>query len=233
MLPESAPEFVPRRGLLLLLDILIAPRRAYAGIAATAEWWPAAVFVALSVVISVTLTVPAGLHVLNLTAKPATPPQATLILIVFQGAIAFLWQVFSWNIVASLYANFCAAGRPAFAVMHRIFFALAAVATVPTALGALASGVAVWLREPASFHTASQIVNALPISLAVFADPKNANEVNFLSNFDLTTVWSILLIAFGGRAIGGIRLVPALIVPCTVALAWAVIMVLPEVLATR
>jgi len=233
VLPESAPEFVPRRGLALLLDILIAPRRAYAAIAATGEWWPAALFVALSIVIAVALTVPADLHVLKLTAKPATPPEATVILIVFQAAIAFLWQVFSWNIVASLYANFCAAGRPAFALIHRIFFALAAVATVPIALGALASGAAVWFRDPASFHSASQIVNALPISLAVFADPKNPSEVNFLSNFDLTTVWSILLIAFGGRAIGGIRLVPALIVPCAVALVWAVIMVLPEVLAAR
>jgi len=232
--PESAPEFVPRRGLALLLDIFIAPRRAYAGLAATAEWWPAAVVVGLCIVVADVLTVPAELHVDALAAHKAIPLSGTTVAVLASQAVVwFLWQVFSWNIIASLYANYCAAGRPAFAVIHRIFFALAAVATLPAALGAVAFGAAVRFHDPSTFTTQSQIVNALPISLAVFAHPKNVPEVNFLANFDLTTVWSILLVAFGGRAIGGIRLVPALIVPCAIALVWAVIAVLPEVLATR
>jgi len=234
VLPEPEPQVEPRRGLALLADVLIAPRRAYASIATTGEWWPAALAIALCTMLSEALIIPAELHVASLEGHKVIPLSATTIaLFASRDAVWFLWQVFSWNIIASLYANFCAAGRPAFALMHRVFFALAANATLPVAVGAVAFGIAVRLHDPASFHTQSQLTNALPISLALFADPNNVNEVAFLANFDLTTVWSILLIAFGGRAIGGIRLSPALIVPCAVALIWAVVAVLPEVYAAR
>jgi hypothetical protein len=224
--PEPIPEIVPRRGLALLVDILIAPRRAYATIALTGEWWPAAVVVLVCVVASDLLPLPAIVHVGAVTGhKPLPLSGRTIAIAASYAAVAFLWQLFSWNVVASLYANFCVAGRPAFALMHRLFFALAANATVPAALGALAGAIAIRLHDPNSYQSASQLVNALPISLAVFANPKNVSEVSFLSNFDVTTVWSVLLVAFGGRAIGGIKLVPALIVPLAVVLLWAVLMI--------
>ena len=67
------------------------------------------------------------------------------------------------------------------------------------------------------------MANAMPISLAVFATPGNALEAQFLSSFDVTTIWSILLVAFGAHTIGKIKLTPALVVPCAVTLAIALL----------
>ena len=224
MQPQPEPDVEPRRGLALLLDILIAPRRAYATIAATQEWWPAGVAVFACLVASGILAAPAQLNVEALTLHGTTRYTSTLIwTIAASWVLAFLWQVFSWNIIGSMYANFCAAGRPAYRLLYRTFFALAAAASLPSALGSLAAAIVIRVHDPAAYHTIAQLANALPLSLAVFAAPNNGREVDFLSNFDLTTMWSVLLTAYGGRAIGGIKLVSALIVPCAVVLLWALL----------
>jgi hypothetical protein len=221
---QPEPEIEPRRGLALLLDILIAPRRAYATIAATREWWPAGVAVFACLVASWILATPALLNIGAHAAHGAPHFTPTVIAnLAAYIAVTLMWQVFTWNIVGSMYANFCAAGRPAFRLLYRTFFALAAAASLPAALGALAQGIVVRAHDPATYHTTEQLVNALPLSLAVFASPSNPQEAAFLSNFDLPTMWSVLLTAYGGRAIGGIKLVPALIVPCAVVLLWALL----------
>ena len=222
MQPE--PEIEPRRGLALLLDILIAPRRAYATIAATREWWPAGVVVFACLIASWILSAPALLNIAAYAVHGAPRFTSTVIgNLAAYIAVTLMWQVFSWNIVGSMYANFCAAGRPAFRLLYRTFFALAAAASLPSALGTLAAGIVVRAHDPTAYHSMSQLANALPLSLAVFAAPNNTREVAFLSNFDLPTMWSVLLTAYGGRAIGGIKLVPALIVPCAVVLLWALL----------
>ena len=224
MQAQPEPEVEPRRGLALLLDILIAPRRAYATIVATREWWPAGVAVFACIVASYILTAPALLSVAAYATHGSPQFTSTVIgNLAAYIAVTLMWQVFSWNIVGSMYANFCAAGRPAFRLLYRTFFALAAAASLPSALGALAQGIVVRAHDPARYHTIDQLANALPLSLAVFASPNNAREIDFLSNFDLTTMWSVLLTAYGGRLIGGIKLVPALIVPCAVVLLWALL----------
>jgi hypothetical protein len=231
---QPEPEIEPRRGLALLLDILIAPRRAYATIAATQEWWPAGVAVFSCLIASAVLSAPAQLHVDSLAAHATLRLSSkTIALLATSTAIFFLWQVFSWNVVGSLFANFCAAGRPAYTLLYRTFFALAANATIPSALGALVQGIVIRAHDPTSYLSEGQLVNALPVSLAVFASAGNARELNFLSNFDVTTVWSVLLVAYGGRVIGGIKLVPALIVPCAIVLLWAFIGALPDVFQAR
>jgi len=214
--PQTTPEIVARPGLALLLDILIAPRRAYATIAVTREWWPAALVVGACIVAQNILTVPADLNVLSLEHVPPPLGGNTVANIAANTVIQLLWQAFTWNVVASLFANFCAAGRPVYGLMYRTFFALAANAAVPIGLGLLATGIVIHARDPSAYHSVYQFVNALPISLALFASPNNPREADFLSSFDLPTIWSVLLISFGGRAIGGIKLVPALIVPCAI-----------------
>jgi hypothetical protein len=222
--PQPEPDVEPRRGLALLLDILIAPRRAYATIAATQEWWPAALAVFACLIASWILSAPALLNIAAYAVHGAPRFTSTVIgNLAAYIAVTLMWQVFSWNIVGSMYANFCAAGRPAFRLLYRTFFALAAAASLPAALGALTQGIVVRAHDPTTYHTTEQLVNALPLSLAVFASPNNAREIDFLSNFDLTTMWSVLLTAYGGRLIGGIKLVPALIVPCAVVLLWALL----------
>jgi len=215
--PQTTPEIVARPGLALLLDILIAPRRAYATIAVTREWWPAALVVGACVIAQNILTVPADLHVASLTAHVPLPLSGkTVGITAATTVVELLWLVFTWNVVASLFANFCAAGRPVYGLMYRTFFALAANAAVPVGLGALAAGIVIRSRDPSAYHSVYQFVNALPISLAIFASPNNPREADFLSSFDLPAIWSVLLIGFGGRAIGGIKLVPALVVPCAI-----------------
>jgi hypothetical protein len=222
--PQTTPEIEPRPGLALLLDILIAPKRAYATIAATRQWWPAALIVAICIFTSSFLTLPAQLSV-EAISKHIVPRMtgATIGIVAFSAAVLFMWQVFGWSIVGSLYTNFCAAGRPTFRQMYRTFFALAANAAIPMALGGLVQGIVIRAHDPSDFHSWNQLANTLPLSLSVFAASNNPREALFLSSFDLPTMWSVLLTAYGGRAIGGIKLVPALIVPCAIVLLWALI----------
>ncbi len=222
---ESPPEENARPSATVLIDILIAPGRAFRTIAARRPWLLATLLVIACVALSFALQLPAQLHVekIGRLALGATVELASLQ--IFVDAILL---VYSWSIIASVFANMIASGKPEYWTTYRTFFALAANAAIPSALGALALGIAVHLHPPESFRTMAQLANAIPFSLALFASPNNEREATFLSNFDLTTVWSILLVAYGAHAIGRIRMTWALIVPCGVTLALAVIFLIPS-----
>jgi hypothetical protein len=216
---EPAPEAASRPGVTVLLDIIVAPARAFATIAARRPVL-LAICVAVACTIAATfLTLPAQLHIGGI--KVIGPAErlniATYVL------LQLVLLIYSWSVIASIFSNI-AGGEPAqYWTRYRTFFSLAANAAIPSQLGSLAQGIAVRLHPPESYHSLAQIANALPFSLAIFATPGNPREVAFLSSFDVTTIWSIVLVAFGAHAIGKIKLVPAVVVPCAIALAIAFI----------
>lgn len=211
MQSEPAQEATSRPSASVLLDIIIAPSRAYATIAAKRPVLLAALVVVALYIASNALMWPALKHLSGVSdGEGATEALLQLALLVY-----------SWSIIASIFANL-AGGEPAqYWTRYRTYFSLAANAAIPSQLGGLAQGIAIRLHPPAYYHSVAQLANALPFSLAVFATPGNAREAAFLSSFDVTTIWSILLVAFGAHAIGKIKLTPALIVPCAVTLAIA------------
>jgi hypothetical protein len=211
---EPAPEATSRPGATVLIDILIAPARAFATIAVKRPILPAILVMVACNVASNVLMLPAIMHVAG--TKTIDPNER--LAIASSALLQLVLLVYSWSIVASIFANLAAGDRSKYWTRYRTFFSLAANAAIPSQLGTLAEAITVRLHPAEQYHTLAQIANALPFSLAIFATPNNAREVTFLSSFDLTTVWSILLVAFGAHAIGGIRLTPALVVPCAIAL---------------
>jgi hypothetical protein len=228
---ESPPEIRPRPAWTLPLDIIIAPRRAYLTIAVTRAWWPG-VAIALAATIAYTvLVLPAFVAYASTQSHGAMPvpsPWSTGAWLPF--VVGTLWIVLGWSIVASLFANMTIGGaqerRSEYWGLYRTYFALAATAAIPSALFTVVQGLAVAAHPAAGYHSLGQILNALPLTLAVLGSATNPREMGFLSAFDPTTLWGIVLVAYGAHAIGGIKLVWALIVPCAVTLAIAFLSIL-------
>jgi hypothetical protein len=199
----------PRPGLALLLDIFIAPARAYTTLAQTAQWWPAALVVLACLVASNLLTLPAEMNVAKIKLSGL---ELALLM-----ALQLLPLLVAWGFIASIFVSL----SPNEPRRYWPFFALAVAGSLPEGLGAMLSALAVRLHDPAGFHSLAQIVNALPTTLAIFSQRGDKPEVAFLSSFGLFNVWKLLFIAFGARAIGGIRLVLALIVAFSIDFAFA------------
>jgi hypothetical protein len=95
-------------------------------------------------------------------------------------------------------------------VPFNVYVALAANCLVPTAIGSLLAGIATAAHPAASFHDFRGFITALPDNLALFADPAHANEALFLGEFDVFTLWSAILLAYGFAAVTPVKLTTAL-----------------------
>jgi len=208
--PPSAPPSRP--GIALLFDIFVAPARAYATLAVKAQWWPAALIIVACIVGSNLMTLPAEFHVTKTTITTAQIPA-------FVGLqLILLLQLFvAWGFTASIFVSL----SPSEKRRYGTYFALAVACSLPQGLGALLEGLVVRLHDPASFHSLAEIVNAFPLSLAIFAPHAGGGELLFLGSFDLFSIWKLVLVALGARAIGGIRPVAALIVVFSIDFAFA------------
>ncbi len=229
-LPQTPESGAPpaRRGLGLLADIFVAPARAFETIASTGEWLPAtAVVVALGLA-AMALLQPALRHVAFIVARtdpvtrgldPATLTRyvdASFILMAFIQICAPLLLAVWCGLI---FATVARTGLTTFTT----YFALAMNCALPAAVGGLVFALVVRLHDPAGYTTWSQIVLALPDSLAVFAPHDSERALFFLSYFDVFQGWSLVMLAYGLRAIGKVRLVPALITSFTIGLAFALL----------
>ena len=214
---DPSPPIVPppRPGLALLFDAFVAPARAYATLAVRPQWWPAALIVVACIVAGNVLALPAEFHVLK-------TPRAPDLEIAVRIALEVLPVVVTWGFLASIFVSLA----PSEKRRYSTYFALAVVGSLPAGLATVLEGLILRLHDPASFHSFAQIANALPVSLAIFTPNAEPREVAFLSSFDLFGAWKLLFIAFGARALGGIRPVVALVVGFSIDFAFALTQVL-------
>jgi hypothetical protein len=136
--------------------------------------------------------------------------------IAFQTAgIAMIWV---WT--AIIFAAVSGSGPSSF----RVYFALAANAALPSALGFLLSAAYI-AHDPTAYANFSQLNRAFPDSLALLEPRDNDRAVAFLQTFDVFGLWSTMLLAFGLKAIGKVDLFWALITAFTLWLAYALLQI--------
>jgi hypothetical protein len=214
--PEANDERPFRAGLTLPRDILIAPNRAFAVMAAQGAWLPAYGVLALLGLLAGYLEWPALAHVAATLPGPnghvgpsATADASKLVLanILAGEALTPLIFIGLTATVLTVIARFKA--KP---THYSVFVALAAACLIPSALGELIGAVVVRAHPPASYHDYRSIFLAIPDNLGVFAAPGNERELFFLSRFSLFDVWSYALLAFGIAALVPIRFTTAVAV---------------------
>jgi hypothetical protein len=214
--PESPGAHAPWRGLRLPLDILIAPARAFAEIQLYPEWIFAYAIVVASGGIAFALVLPAFSHVFLASpslfddvGKPASQIMADLQGFVYLNmAEQVLSPLFAIGVTATVLTSIARfKGKD---TSFRLYVSLAANCLVPTAIGMLLSAAAVAIHPPASFADFRAVYIALPDNLAVFAAANNPRETDFLQHFDIFTLWSTILLAFGFAATAPVKFVTAL-----------------------
>jgi len=226
----AAPEDVPRAGLTLPRDILINPRRAFAKIAARHEWFAACAVIALLSLATAFLIAPALIHVASIAPPPPggnAPKTPDAIAAARQGLMGelALREVMTPLLVVLLTASACTTFARFKAQTTSIvtFIALAANCMIPLAIGELVTGLAIRAHNPASYSDLHALIVALPLNLAVFANPSNESEVGFLARFDLFTVWSSVLLAYGVEALVKVKFTTALVFAFGLAFLFAVL----------
>jgi hypothetical protein len=223
--PGSRPPL--RGGLLLLLDIFSAPKRAFATIGQTREWLPAFILVAALGVAGSLLLAPALEHLIGVqaAANPGGASSAADLsrMTGYEVADVIIWQtlgqVMLWVWTAVILAGVAGSGPKTFG----LYFALAANVALPAAVGFFISSCVIALHDPHAYANIAQLNRAFPDSLAIFEPRDNDRAVTFLASFDLFGLWSTLLLAFGLRALGKVELFWALIAAFTLWLAFALL----------
>jgi len=225
--PESPGAQAPWRGLRLPLDILIAPARAFAEIQAYPEWLFAYAIVVASGGIALALSLAAISHVFLASpslfddvGKPAAQVMADLQAFVYLGlAEQVLSPLFAIGLTATVLTSIARfKGKD---TSFRVYVSLASNCLVPTAIGMLLSAAAVAIHPAASFANFRALDIALPDNLAVFASANNPRETDFLGRFDIFTLWSTILLAFGFAATAPVKFVTALSVAFAITFALA------------
>ncbi len=202
-----------------LRDIVVRPARAYEDILAEPTWLPAFVGVLVCGLFDLWFSTPAILHVvLAAKAHPAAAhaaaraaanvPAARDNFLVNSAFSEVLQPLVGWSLTAMVASTVARFKRTM--VPYRTFFALAAVCSVPSALGAVLDGAVVALRPAASYASLKALAVAVPDTLAIFASPHNDREIVFLSSFGLFDLWSTLLLAYGLVALAKLRLTTGL-----------------------
>ncbi len=214
---ETKPERPPRVGFALPRDILIAPARAFAEIAATHEWLPALLIIAVSTAVGITLLLPAELHLIDVQARSdpsLSNASAAQLASMHQSVIAqnLLTGTLSQVLVCSLiaFALTTAARIRGLATPYAAFFSLAANCSIPMALGTIVQGAIVRLHDPATITNAIQLLTAYPLTLASVAPLTNDRQAQFLSEFDPFFLWSFVLLGYGYAALTATKLQNAL-----------------------
>ena len=202
--------------LALLRDILIAPGRAYAAILQTRSWVPAYLLVVACGLAGLALSAEALTHVALLTQhadrtstlSPHEVSAATQTFLANSALFEILQPLLAWGITAMAFTSVSRYKKQA--IPFAAFFALAAVCSLPQAIGNVLDGLGIKLHGPAAFPSLKALAVAVPDNLAVFAAPGNDREVVFLSSFGIFEIWSAILLAYGFVAFAKVRPATAL-----------------------
>ena len=222
--PEEREPLAPRPGLRLPLDILIAPRHAFATIAATGEWLPSAlIVVGVYVLVGSVLLAAATAHVAMLQPLAGASPVSfaeRLQRARIEAPIFYITSLlFQWVWSGLILAVVSRQGPGGFG----LYFAAAVNATLPIALEDLVAATIVAAHGAEHYHSFAGLVLALPDSLAMFRPGGGLQELGFLASFSLGTLWNALLLAYALVYIGGVRLLTALVTSFTLLLAFALL----------
>jgi len=231
---DAIPEPTPpqRRGLRLILDVIVAPKQAFASIAATREWLPAFFIVSVLGFAGSLMLGPALQHVIaaEVAADPSAAhagPADVARLAGYEVAGQVVWQIIGslmlWLWTAVILTAVSGAGPSSF----RVYFSLAANTAIPASIGFFVLAMVISLHDPSGYANFSALNRALPDNLAFFAPGESERGVSFLASFDLFGLWSSLLLAFGLRAIGKVDLFWALVTAFSLWLAYAVVQTIP------
>jgi len=216
--PEAEPARDPRARLVVLRDILVSPGRAYAAILETRSWLPAYLLVVASGLAGLALSAEALTHVALLTQHadpsshlgPHEVKTATQTFLTNSALFEVVQPLLAWGVTAMAFSS--VARFKGHTIPYRAFFALAAVCSLPEALGNLLDGIGIRLHGATAFPSLKALAVAVPDNLAVFASPGNDREVVFLSSFGIFEIWSAVLLAYGFVAFAKVRPVTALAV---------------------
>jgi hypothetical protein len=225
--PETHEARSPWLGIRLPLDVVIAPARAFPEIAASREWLTAYALIVASGLAAVAWSAPALRHLAGVVHPPfgaAGRPAAEIVeagnaLIADAALQQLLTPLFAIGLTAMVLttiARFKGQATP-----FRVYLALATNCLVPTIFGNLVTGAAVALHPAASYHDLRAFNVAAPDNLALFASSTNPKEVGFLGSFDIFTLWSTILLAFGFAATTPVKVSTALAVSFSITLALA------------
>jgi len=199
---ETAPKLGREFG--TLVDIIIAPARAFATIAGSSPWVVAYLVSIVLAVAGIELAAPALLHVETLIDKDfaaklhSTPRFAAIYF--FDLGIHTTLDVFFSCALTALVLTF-STKRDAVPRRLAVFFSLALFANIPSAIGQLLTGIATALRPAASYDTLSRFVLAFPDTLAVLVPHGSERELSFLGSVDAFTIWSTILVGLGYASI--------------------------------
>jgi len=190
-------------GLSLPRDVLIAPARAYAEIERTREWHAAYLIVAILGVGGLLLLAPALTNIVEgqLKADPAlVPPGANIRQLanewmLFDATVRVFGPLIGWGFSAIVLA-LSAQGR---SLRDNFFicFSLCANSAVPSALGPIVVGVIAHAHNLAGIQTPSELIRAVPLSLAALRPDASPAELAFLDYWDPFTLWSLILTGLG------------------------------------
>ena len=215
--PSSNDAPLPKAGLSVPRDIIIAPARAFAKIAATPQWIPAYALIVVASLCTTALIAPALIHIASVTPPPpdtVAPHGAAAIATAQRGLIATyavgqvaipLLLILLTASALTTVARFKAQTTP-----YVTFVSLAANCMIPSVIGGLLTALGIRAHDPASFANVQGLFTAVPTNLAIFANQHNDREVAFLARFDLFDVWSYVLLAFGFTEIAKVKFVTAL-----------------------
>jgi hypothetical protein len=233
--------FKPRSGLLTAIDVIIAPKAAFAQIAAAPTWaWALLLTVAVSVIYSF-VTLPAAQHVVDasvpqiLAHNPriaALPPadqqkQITAIVGFYHFFVKLNWIVQPITIVITtllqtvllLVINIAAKGKANF---RKLWSLAVNITVVGYGVTLLVMMLVIALRGPDAFDSLASITNTIP-GLALLVPSDAAVLGAFLGPFNITNIWASVLFVIGMRTVSGVKTVPAVIAPVLMMLTVAII----------
>jgi hypothetical protein len=230
-MPETPQVRAPWLGFRLPYEMIVSPGRAFTDLASRPEWLAAYGILLVTALIELYLSAPAIVHVRALMPPPdglaGKPPDALkaelnqfLIAGAIDAVVVLLLQIGLTATVLTAVARF-----KGVATSYTVYASLAANCLVPTGIGALLAGLATALRPLGSFHDFRGLQTALPDNLALFADPAHVNETNFLANFDVFSVWSAILLAYGFAALAPVKFGTALAISFAITLVLSVIFI--------
>ncbi len=211
---SESPATGRRSGLQTALDILIAPRDAFARLRETPTWgWAYLIAAALSVVATLAI-LPALRHAIEtglpaqLAAMPSIaklPPDQQQKMIAQAVGMQSAFLNFSWlfpvlvlPIVAAIQSlvMFVATKAGKGDATYRQLWALAMNVQVAGAVGGLLAAAIVMLRGPGAFDDPSSVQSALP-SLALLVPGASHVLAAFLGAINVAAIWQAVLLGLG------------------------------------
>ncbi|HEV3157616.1 MAG TPA: YIP1 family protein [Candidatus Baltobacteraceae bacterium] len=198
---ETPPSEKPSLDLTPLLDIFIAPARAFVRIGKKPQWGQAYALVVILNVVAFVLIWPAIAHII--AVNPALQDKSAKGIAEAQreareGQIFFtvFLPYIQWGLCAAFLTLFSRASQAPIRAFN-VFFALAAYTSLPSAVGTVLQGIIIAVHGPSAYHSFAELNLALPDSLALLHPNGQARELAFLGYWDVFDVWSLSLLGLG------------------------------------